>query len=255
MTGINVLDSARIEKIKGSGNLPQHVAIIMDGNGRWAKARGLSRIEGHKEGIKSVRAAVEAAGALGIKALTLYTFSKENWSRPQNEVSALMSLLLNTIRNEVEELDQKNVKLTTIGDLSALPAAPRTGVQMIMSRLSKNTGLIVNLALSYSSRAEIVNAVKQICQQVVSGDIDIASIDERTVAESMQTKSIGDPDLLIRTSGEQRLSNFLLWQLAYTELYITPVLWPDFRFDEFLTAIESYQCRERRFGKVSEQLT
>jgi undecaprenyl diphosphate synthase len=251
---VNVSDSQRIEKIKEQGNLPRHIALIMDGNGRWAKARGLSRIEGHKEGIKSVRAVVETAGALNLHALTLYTFSIENWSRPRYEVSALMSLLLRTVKNEVNELDQKNVRLMTIGNLNALPFATRKSVEKTIARLSKNTGLIVNLALSYSGREEIVQALKQICQKIVTGDINMKSIDEQLVSENLQTHEIGDPDLLIRTSGEMRISNFLLWQLAYTEFYITPILWPDFRQDDFLTAIESYQSRERRFGKVSEQL-
>jgi undecaprenyl diphosphate synthase len=250
-----VLDQQRIELIKQKGNIPRHVAIIMDGNGRWAKARDLSRIDGHKEGVRSVRVVVEAAGLLGIKAVTLYTFSTENWSRPRSEVSALMSLLLSTIRQEINELDQKNVRLMTIGDIRSLPAATRKGLEMTTRKLCKNTGLILNLALSYSGRDEIVNAVKQICTRVVSGSMDIEAINESAISEFMQTKSLGDPDLLIRTSGEMRISNFLLWQLAYTELYITPVLWPDFRENAFLTAIESYQSRERRFGKVSEQLT
>lgn len=251
---MNVLDAQRIETIKQNGNVPRHVAIIMDGNGRWAKARGLSRIEGHKAGIKSVRAVVETAGALNIQALTLFTFSSENWSRPRYEVSALMSLLLTTVQNEVAELDQQNVRLMTIGNLTTLPAATRKGVEMTIARLKKNSGLIVNLALSYSGREEIVSALKQICEKIVTGDMNIDSINEKVVSDYLQTREIGDPDLLIRTSGEMRISNFLLWQLAYTEFFITPVLWPDFRQDDLLTAIESYQGRERRFGKVSEQL-
>jgi len=249
-----VLDEARANQIKSKGNLPQHVAIIMDGNGRWAKSRGLARIEGHKEGIESVRAAVEAAGALGLKALTLYTFSSENWARPKSEVSALMSLLVRTIKREVDELDRKNVRLMVIGDIDALPLTPRLGVKSTIQRLSKNTGLVVNLALSYSARREIVQAVRNLCVQVRQGSLDVNAIDEKLVSEQMQTKPIGDPDLLIRTSGEMRISNFLLWQLAYTELFITDTLWPDFRHDNFFAAIEDYQRRERRFGKVSEQV-
>lgn len=249
-----MLDEARANQIKSKGNLPQHVAIIMDGNGRWAKSRGLARIEGHKEGIESVRAAVEAAGALGLKALTLYTFSSENWARPKSEVSALMSLLVRTIKREVDELDRKNVRLMVIGDIDALPLTPRLGVKSTIQRLSKNTGLVVNLALSYSARREIVQAVRNLCVQVRQGSLDVNAIDEKLVSEQMQTKPIGDPDLLIRTSGEMRISNFLLWQLAYTELFITDTLWPDFRHDNFFAAIEDYQRRERRFGKVSEQV-
>jgi len=249
-----VIDSERVERIKKRGNLPQHVAIIMDGNGRWAKARGLPRVEGHKHGIESVRAVVQAAGKLNIKALTLYTFSSENWARPRSEVSALMSLLLTTVKKEVNELNEKNVRLMAIGDIDALPRAPRMGIKNTIARLSKNTGLILNLALSYSGRQEIVEAVRQISQQVKEGTLDVKDIDEQLFSHYMQTSSIGDPDLLIRTSGEMRISNFLLWQLAYTEIYVTQVLWPDFRENEFLDAIEDYQGRERRFGKVSEQL-
>ena len=250
-----MIDEKRLNILKKAGNVPRHVAIIMDGNGRWAKARGLERVEGHKAGIPSVRAAVEAAGALGIKAITLYTFSSENWARPKKEVSALMSLLLTTIKNEVDQLDEKNVKLTVIGDLDSLPIGPRIGVKNTISRLGKNTGLIVNLALSYSSRLEIVNAVQAIANKVKKGKIDPKKIDEATISQHLQTAEIGDPDLLIRTSGEMRISNFLLWQIAYTEIYITDKLWPEFRENDFFDAIEIYQNRERRFGKVSEQLS
>lgn len=249
-----MIDSERVERIKRRGNLPAHVAIIMDGNGRWAKARGLPRIEGHKHGIESVRAVVEAAGALNLKALTLYTFSAENWARPKSEVSALMSLLLRTVKNEVNELDEKNVRLMTIGNINDLPAAPRIGVKNTIARLSQNTGLILNLALSYSGRQEIVEAVKAISKKVLAGQIKPDEINEHLFSQFLQTREIGDPDLLIRTSGEMRISNFLLWQLAYTEMYVTPTLWPDFRHDQFFDAIEDYQRRERRFGKVSEQL-
>ena len=226
----------------------------MDGNGRWAKSRNLPRIEGHKEGIESVRAAVETAGALGIKALTLYTFSSENWARPRSEVSALMSLLVRTIKNETDELVEKNVRLMVIGDIDALPLTPRKGIRATMNKLKKNTGLIVNLALSYSAREEIVDAVKNIAAAVQRGELHVGDIDQEHIARCMQTAPIGDPDLLIRTSGEMRISNFLLWQLAYTELYITQILWPDFRHEQFLDAVKVYQTRERRFGKVSEQL-
>ena len=226
----------------------------MDGNGRWAKRRGLPRTEGHREGINSVRAVVEAAGALDINVLTLYTFSSENWSRPKAEVSALMSLLLQTVKKEVNELDAKNVRLTTIGDIDALPLAPRMGIKSTIARLQKNTGLILNLALSYSGRQEIVAATRRICERVLKGELSIEQIDEKLFSQHLQTAEMGDPDLLVRTSGEMRISNFLLWQLAYTEMYITKTLWPDFRESEFFDAIEAYQQRERRFGKVSEQL-
>ena len=249
------MDQARIDKIKQTGNLPKHVAIIMDGNGRWAKKRGLPRTAGHKEGIESVRAVIEAAGELDINAVTLYTFSSENWSRPKKEVSALMSLLLKTVKREVNELDEKNVRLMTIGNLDALPTAPRLGIKNTISRLSKNDGLILNLALSYSGRQEIVAAMKSIANKIKNGVMSSDDICDETISREMQTSKIGDPDLLIRTSGELRLSNFLLWQLAYTEIFITDVLWPDFRKNEFFNAIESFQARERRFGQVSEQVS
>jgi len=248
------MDLERIEYIKDKGALPKHVAVIMDGNGRWAQRRGLTRIEGHKEGINSVRAVVEAAGALGIEVLTLYTFSSENWSRPKQEVSALMSLLLTTVRDEVDELNKKNVRLMTIGDLNLMPVAPRLGVMNTIRRLQNNTGLLLNLALSYSGRQEIVQAVKKIAMDVKKGVLADSDINEELIGKYLETKIIGDPDLLIRTSGEMRLSNFLLWQLAYTELYITDILWPDFREADFMDAIESFQKRERRFGKVREQI-
>jgi len=246
-----VIDQVRVNRIKAHGNVPGHVAVIMDGNGRWAKGRGLPRTEGHKEGIESVRAVVEAAGALGVKALTLYTFSSENWARPRTEVAALMSLLVRTLRRETEELDRSNVRLTVIGDLEALPLTPRIGFTAVIARLSKNTGLVLNLALSYSGRQEITQAARALAREVAAGRLDPDRIDETLFARHLQTAAIGDPDLLIRTSGELRLSNFLLWQLAYSEFYITPILWPDFRHEQFLDAIESYQSRERRFGKVT----
>jgi len=241
-----------IQRIKTRGNIPNHVGIIMDGNGRWAKKRGLPRIEGHRAGVESVRAVVEAAGEIDISVLTLYTFSSENWKRPKAEISALMSLLLQTIRNEVDELDKNNVRLMTIGDLDALPYSPRIGIQSTIKRLNKNTGLVVNLALSYGSRQEIVNAVRKIADKIKQGTINPNMIDETLIEQHLETNAIGDPELVIRTSGEQRISNFLLWQIAYSELYITPKLWPDFDKKAFFQAIEDFQKRERRFGKVSE---
>jgi len=246
-----VIDQERVNRIIARGNVPGHVAVIMDGNGRWARGRGLPRTEGHKEGIESVRACVEAAGALGVKALTLYTFSSENWARPRAEVSALMSLLVRTVRREADELDRSNVRLTVIGDLDALPATPRQGFNAVTARLRKNTGLVLNIALSYSGRQEITQAARALAREVAAGRLDPDQIDEALFARHLQTAEIGDPDLLIRTSGEMRLSNFLLWQLAYSEFYVTPILWPDFRHDQFFDAIESYQHRERRFGKVT----
>ncbi len=248
------MDETRIEKIKNQGPVPSHVAIIMDGNGRWAKKRGLDRIEGHREGVNSVRDIVEAAGSLDIKALTLYTFSSENWRRPKQEVSALMSLLVSTIKEEVNDLNKKNVRLMAIGDIDVLPMAPRLGIKNTIKKLSKNTGLILNLALSYSGRNEILQSFKTLYKDIQDGRLDISQVDEKVFSQYLQTVEIGDPDLLIRTSGEMRISNFLLWQLAYTELFITSTLWPDFHESDFLDAIESYQQRERRFGKVSEQM-
>lgn len=241
-------------KIQRLGNLPVHVAIIMDGNGRWAKARNLDRVRGHQEGINSVRAVVEAAGELGIEILTLYTFSKENWRRPKAEVSALWRLLLQTVRREVPELKKNNVRLRVIGVIDDLPRLVCEGINYAINELKDNTGLLVNLALSYSSRLEITHAVQQIARKVMRGEINPFEIDEKVVADHLYTGDLPDPDLMIRTSGEQRISNFLLWQLAYSEFYITNVLWPDFRKKEFYRAILSYQQRERRYGMVSDQV-
>lgn len=237
------------------GNMPKHVAIIMDGNGRWAKKRGLPRIAGHKKGVDSVKEIVRLCPELGIEILTLYTFSMENWNRPKTEISALMSLLLSTIRKEIDELVKNNVKVNTLGILSDLPAGARQGMEEAIERTKKNNGLILNLALSYSSRVEIVDMVKRIAKRVKNKEVDVDDINERFVSENLHTAGLNDPDLLIRTSGVFRISNFLLWQLAYTEIYITDVLWPDFRAKEFYKAIIDYQNRERRFGKVSEQIS
>ena len=242
------------KQILDDGKIPAHVAIIMDGNGRWAKQRQLPRVEGHREGIKSVREIVRAAGELDIQFLTLYTFSTENWKRPQTEVSALMKLLLETIREELAELKQNNVKLQTLGHLEDLPFLPRQGLQHAINVLRNNTGLTLNLALSYSSRREMIDAVKSIVAETIAGKITPADVDEHLIASRMYTANLPDPDLLIRTSGEFRISNFLLWQLAYTEIYVSSLFWPEFRKLEFFNAISAYQKRERRFGRVSEQL-
>lgn len=228
--------------------IPQHIAIIMDGNGRWARQRNLPRIAGHREGINSVREIVRICGELGVKVLTLYTFSAENWRRPRREVSALMRLLLVTINRELKDLNRNNVRLMVIGRIDDLPEAPRRGILKGIEYLKDNTGLILNLALSYGGRQEILDAVNSLCR---SGVRDVT---EEEFSQHLYTASIPDPDLLIRTSGELRLSNFLLWQLAYTEIYVTDVLWPDFREPELIKAIEAFQGRERRFGRVSEQL-
>ncbi len=234
--------------------LPSHVAIIMDGNGRWAKMRERPRVEGHREGINSVRDIVRAGGELNLRYLTLFTFSTENWHRPKSEVSALMSLLLKTIYQELEELKRNNVRLRTIGRLQDLPYLARQGLEYAMRVLDHNTGLTLNLALSYSSRDEITEAVRRIAQEVEAGRLNPAAINGQTIAARLYTSNIPDPDLLIRTSGELRISNFLLWQLAYTEIYVTDVHWPDFRREEFYRALQAYQKRERRYGRVSEQL-
>ncbi len=234
--------------------LPQHVAIIMDGNGRWARRRGLPRVAGHREGVKSVRAIVEASGELGIDVLTLYTFSKENWRRPATEVTTLMKLLVNALRKEINELHANNVKLNAIGTLEDLPQFVYEELMEAMERTRHNTGLTLNLALSYGGRSEIVAATKEIARKVRNGELYLEDIDEELFSEHLYTFNLPDPDLLIRTNGEERISNFLLWQIAYTELYITRTLWPDFRKREFYEALICYMKRERRFGMVSEQL-
>jgi len=234
--------------------LPNHIAIIMDGNGRWAKQRGTQRIFGHRNGVSAVRAAIEASAELGVKYLTLYAFSTENWNRPKIEIDALMGLLINTINTETETLIKNNISLITIGDKDSLPKAVQKKLDEVILRTSKGTGLTVILALSYSSRWEIVNAVKLLTQDISKGMISPENINEETFSSYLNTSGIPDPELMIRTSGEFRISNFLMWQLAYTELYFTPVLWPDFNKEELYKAIVDYQQRERRFGKISEQL-
>jgi undecaprenyl diphosphate synthase len=250
-----MLDDKQVQdKIKSKGNIPRHVAIIMDGNGRWAKKRGLPRVAGHTQAIKSVRDVVEACGQLNIDVLTLYTFSLENWQRPKSEVSALMGLLVKTIKNEVRDLLKNNVRLIAIGHLQDLPKKTRESMEYGIEITRDCTGLTLNLALSYGGRLEIVDAVKNITKKVQQGELDPNLIDEELFSKHLYTHMLPDPDLLIRTSGELRISNFFLWQLAYTEIYITDVLWPDFRREHLYEAIYSFQKRERRFGKVSDQL-
>lgn len=242
------------ERLKRQGNIPRHIAIIMDGNGRWAKQRGLPRIAGHREGVNSVRDVVEACGELGIDVLTLYTFSTENWRRPIEEVSALMKLLLRTLRKEVDDLVRNNVRLMAVGDIHHLPVATKEGILQGIEETRHNTGLILNLALNYGGREEIVSAVRSLANLVQQGVLHPEDINGESIEKHLYTAKLPDPDLLIRTSGELRISNFLLWQLAYTEIYITDILWPDFRRKDLYRAIEDYQKRERRFGKVSEQI-
>ncbi|WP_297903150.1 isoprenyl transferase [uncultured Parabacteroides sp.] len=242
-----------IEKID-KNRLPRHVAIIMDGNGRWAKAKGKDRSFGHQEGVVSVRKIMDAVTQLGLKYLTLYTFSTENWNRPEEEVQALMSLLVSAIHRETPDMMRKNVRLTAIGDLSRLREDAYNTLQECIDTTSANTGTTLILALSYSSRWEITAAVRQIAQEVLEQKITPNDITEAMVSDHLTTKNIPDPDLLIRTGGEKRISNFLLWQLSYAEFFFTDVFWPDFREEELYEAILYYQQRERRFGKTSEQL-
>ena len=237
------------EKID-TNNLPKHIAITMDGNGRWAKTKGKFRIFGHKSGVKAVRDTVEGAAEIGIDFLTLYAFSTENWDRPKKEVDAIMSLLVSTINKETTTLMDNNIKLTAIGDLNSLPKKCQEELQESIEKTKNNTRTTVILALSYSSRWEILNAIKQIVNEGIKED----QVNEDLFSQYLTTKGVPNPELLIRTSGEQRISNFLLWQIAYSELYFTDVLWPDFRREDLFEAIVKYQIRERRFGKTSEQI-
>ena len=234
--------------------LPTHIAVIMDGNGRWAQKKGNQRIFGHKNGVKAVRDTVEGAAELGIKYLTLYAFSTENWNRPKKEVDALMSLLISTINSETDTLIKNNVRLLTIGDIEGLPSGVNKNLKELIGKTSNNTGLSLVLALNYSARWEIVNAVKGIVTEYQNNTLEISKITNDFFEKYLNTKDIPDPDLLIRTSGEYRISNFLVWQIAYTELYFTEVLWPDFRRNHLFEAIINFQKRERRFGKTSEQV-
>ncbi|MEA3477284.1 MAG: isoprenyl transferase [Bacteroidota bacterium] len=234
--------------------LPRHIAIIMDGNGRWAKMRGKPRTFGHKSGVKSVRESTEAAAELGVEYLTLYAFSTENWKRPKFEIDALMHLLLQTINNETETLNKNNIRLNAIGNLDNLPSNIHKGLMRIIDDTAGNDRMTLTLALSYSSRWEIVETLKKLALQVKNKQLNIEDLDQEMFASYLATANIPDPELLIRTSGEYRISNFLLWQIAYAELYFTPKLWPDFRKEDLYEAIVDYQGRERRFGKTSEQL-
>lgn len=234
--------------------VPEHVAIIMDGNGRWAAMRGNDRTFGHEHGVEAVRASIKAASKIGVKYLTLYAFSTENWNRPKFEVDALMTLLVHVIKAETDELNRNNVRLKIIGDRNSLPRMVLRETDRMVEKLSNNTGLTVVMALSYSSHWEIINAVKSIASDVKKGKINPEDISRERFHSYLSTAEIPDPELMIRTSGETRLSNFLLWQLAYSELYFTPKLWPDFTEEDFFEIICSFQQRERRFGKTSEQI-
>ncbi len=243
------------QEIGKDGNIPSHIAVIMDGHGRWAKKRGLPRIAGHNEGVESVRDIVEACGQLGVKYLTLYAFSTENWKRPREEVSMLMRLLMRALRDETDKLHQNNVCVHAIGDTASLPREVQDELRDAIEKTKANTGLNLFLALSYSGRWDLTRAVKLIAGEVQQGKLDPHQLTERTIAEHLSTSNVPDPDLLIRTSGELRISNFLLWQLAYSEIYISQAYWPDFRREELYRAIADYQHRERRFGMVSEQVS
>ncbi|HOV99643.1 MAG TPA: isoprenyl transferase [Bacteroidota bacterium] len=247
-------DQQAQDKLRSSGEIPEHIAIIMDGNGRWAKRRGLPRVAGHKEGINSVRDIVEACGQLGVKYLTLYTFSTENWKRPQEEVSVLMKLLVHSLRNERDQLHKNKVRLKAIGDIKQLPPTVLHELNDALKLTENNTGLTLILALSYSGRWDILNAVRLLMPKVRNGEITEQNVTEKIFEQYLSTDGIPEPDLLIRTSGEMRISNFLLWQLAYSEIYIAKEYWPSFRRMQLYEAIADYQKRERRFGMVSEQL-
>ncbi len=236
-------------------NIPEHVAIIMDGNGRWAAKHGKARVVGHENGVESVRSVVEGAGEIGVKHLTLYAFSTENWDRPKAEVDALMGLLVHAIEAEAESLMKNNVRLNAIGNIASMPQEVRDKLNRCINYLKDNTGLNLILALSYSGQWEIVDAVKKLVNDAINNKIEIEKINNKLFCSYLSTANIPDPELLIRTSGEFRVSNFLLWQIAYSELYFTDKLWPDFRKEDLDEAIYDYQNRERRFGKTSEQLT
>lgn len=242
------------DSIIDKNNIPKHIAIIMDGNGRWAKAHSLPRIAGHKEGIVSVRAITKICGDIGVKHLSLYTFSSENWRRPKNEVKALMRLLLLTIRREIKDLNKNNVRLTTIGNIGDLPDDARKGMEEGLKITEKNSGLNLILALSYGGRQEILKMVQSIARKALNGEIEPEKISEDNIVNELDTAKIPDPELLIRTGGELRISNFLLWQIAYSEIYVTDIYWPEFREKELLDAVADFQARERRFGHISEQL-
>ena len=235
-------------------NLPRHIAIIMDGNGRWAKQQGKPRVFGHRSGVKSVRETTEAAAELGVEYLTLYAFSTENWGRPAYEVNALMTLLVETVRKELKTLNKNSIRLQAIGDIKKLPKKSYEALLDGIEKTKNNSRMTLILALNYSAKWEIINAVQHLAQQVENGQLKPSEINEAVFSSALNTKDIPDPELLIRTSGETRISNFLLWQIAYSELYFTPIFWPDFRKNNLYQAILDFQSRERRFGKTSEQL-
>ncbi len=239
---------AEIESLRGAENLPRHIAVIMDGNGRWAKKRRLPRLAGHRAGTEPVRKCVRTSARIGIDYLTLYTFSLENWSRPKPEVAGLMVFLEEVLRRETLELDENGVRLNAIGRLDLLPAATRAALDRSIEKLAKNRGLVLTLALSYGGRAEIVDAARRVCEDVAAGKLAARDLDEDRFRSRLYDQTLPDPDLLVRTSGEMRISNFLLWQIAYTEIWVTDVLWPDFTEMDLIAGIRAYQGRERRYG-------
>ena len=236
-----------------SDNIPKHVAVIMDGNGRWAKGKGMNRIFGHKNALTAVRETIEAAAELGTEAITLYAFSTENWNRPKIEVNALMSLLISSLNKESITFKENDVRVNAIGNIKSLPDSAQKTLKQVIKETQNNKKIVLTLALSYGAREEIINTIKNISKKVVNNDLSIEEIDEKIINNHLYTFNLPDVDLMIRTSGAQRISNFLLWQMAYAELYFTNILWPDFRKEHFYDAIIEYQNRERRFGKTSEQ--
>ncbi|MCF6268452.1 MAG: isoprenyl transferase [Melioribacteraceae bacterium] len=248
-------DFERINEVKNSGVIPKHIAIIMDGNGRWAKQKGLPRAAGHRRGIKTVREIVEACANLGVEFLTLYTFSTENWQRPKNEVSTLMRLIVKSLKDETDQLHKNNIRLTSIGNSEMLPTEVREELNEAFEKTCKNTKMTLNLALSYSGRWELTNVVKRISADVLNGKTEIENINEKMISDYLDTSEMPDPELLIRSGGEMRISNFLLWQVAYSEIFVTNVLWPKFKTVNLIEAINEFQRRERRFGLVSEQIS
>ncbi|MCH8244802.1 MAG: isoprenyl transferase [Bacteroidetes bacterium] len=250
MTSQNEADLKAQQELAANGNVPEHIAVIMDGNGRWAKQKGLNRIQGHKEGVESVRDIVDACAQVGVRYLTLYTFSTENWNRPVSEINALMELLIRTLRKEMDTFLEKGIRLQSIGNWSELPIAAQRELEESITASAENERITLILALSYSGRWEIIEATRALARRARDGYLDPDSIDESMISQALETVTVPDPDLLIRTGGDIRISNFLLWQIAYSELYFTDVYWPDFRRKQLYDAIKVFQSRDRRFGRV-----
>ena len=245
----------KTESLIKAGNIPTHIAIIMDGNGRWAKRRGLPRSAGHRQGVETVREVVKACVEVGVKFLTLYTFSTENWKRPKDEVSTLMRLIVKSLHKETKELHSNNIRLTVIGNKESLPEIVQRELNDAIKMTASNTKMVLNLALSYSGRWELIEAIKRVAHLVKDSVVEIDDIDERLISQNLNTADMPDPDLIIRSGGEFRISNFLLWQIAYSEVYVTEVLWPEFTKQHLFDAIRDFQMRERRYGLVSEQVS